>query len=158
MGIEREIGELLERKTTLKLTHDELKLLDWVLHQPSPMPSPVDLEWHMRWKELRESLWAGIHRIEIEKAKAEAIKTGSFKEKMALQPIELSPVDCSVLLALVPTTYRWGPGKDCGFSLKLKLFQFLSGEEEYHADETDDANKDPSSSTGGTPEGTVAGS
>ena len=55
-----------------------------------------------------------------------------------------------VLLALVPTTFRWGTGSDCGFALKLKLYHFLIGERE--SDNTkDETDSDPTDqSTGST--------
>ena len=136
-GLESEIEELLAQRA-LKLNRDELLLLDWVLHHPTPTLTP-DLDWHMRWKDLREVIWRGIHVITNNEKQAAAQGKQNQPESIT---VALDTSDIHVLLALTPTTFRWGPGDDCGFSLKVKLFRYLSGEEEWH--DTGDTSKDAS--------------
>ena len=55
------------------------------------------------------------------------------------------------LLALVPTTFRWGTGADCGYELKLKLYRFLSNDGDIVNDDTQNqANSDPKDESTGT--------
>lgn len=109
--------ERLYPRPALHLNSDELALLDWVLHYPLPN-TQVDLAWHMRWDALRERIW-GLLAVEFAKEKEEQ------KPSKAIYDLIVEEEDVPVLLAIVPTTFRWGAGADCGFSLKVKLYWFL---------------------------------
>ena len=99
----------------LILTQDELWLLDWVLCYPMQQAAP-QVEWHMTWATLRDDLWKAIIYLN------EVAKEGETPTE-AMVWIETS--DLRVLLALTPTTFRWGTGQDCGHSLKMKIAKAL---------------------------------
>ena len=56
-----------------------------------------------------------------------------------------------ILLAIVPTTFRWGTGPDCGYSLKTKLYLYLIGEQnEERQSSQDQTSSNSQDSTPGT--------
>ena len=69
-----------------------------------------------------------------------------------VEPLNVDDFLVRTLLAIVPTTFRWGTGADCGYELKLKLYRFLSKEGELDdnsQDQTDSNSEDkPTSSAG----------
>lgn len=97
----------------IRLNRDELLLLDWILTYPMPTSGPVELDWHMHtsWRALREQVWAKLRHG----------GQGGM--------VWIDDQDGELLLALIPTTFRWATGEDCGYSLKLKLSAALAGEE-----------------------------
>jgi hypothetical protein len=100
-GVDLEAGELL--------------LIDWVLCGASHIVQNYDLdELVMRWHDLRILVWCGLKALADARPKA----ITQFR-------YELRQADAETLLALVPTTHRWGTGPDVGYSLKLKLSVFL---------------------------------
>ena len=40
-----------------------------------------------------------------------------------VEPLNVDDFLVRTLLAIVPTTFRWGTGADCGYELKLKLYK-----------------------------------
>lgn len=109
--------ERLYPRPALHLNSEELALLDWVLHYPLPN-TQVDLAWHMRWNPLRERIWE-LLAIAFDREKENPKPAG------ATYDLIVEEEDVPVLLAILPTTFRWGAGDDCGFSLKVKLYWFL---------------------------------
>jgi hypothetical protein len=100
----------------MRLTFGELCLLDWVLHFPVGCADREHLEWlSRRWRPLREDVWKGIQALQRNK---------DLKEV----EVEIPEEEALLLMAMVPTTFRWGTGEDVGFSLKLKLSEALWGE------------------------------
>lgn len=74
-----------------------------------------------------------------------------LREDMARTGVELA-IDFSearALLALIPTTFRWGTAPDCGFSLKAKLSQYIEGV--YRDPRRDQNEAQAQSSTQGIP-------
>lgn len=136
------LDEFLSATPKIKVTRDELLLLDWILIFPAPA-GQIDMDWHMKWKDLRLTIWNKI--IHLPPATGE-------------DSLELSEEDAGTLLCLVPTTFRWGQGDDCGYSLKYKLARFLLGEVD--VEEAKDADKNTTQSetptTGETTGGTMA--
>ena len=49
--------------------------------------------------------------------------------------MDFTETETEELLALVPTTFRWGTGEDVGFSLKQRLAESLWGQAEQDAAE-----------------------
>lgn len=99
----------------IRFTRNELLLLDYVLTTGSRLIMPDSLDDLMvKWGEFRRSVWRAIVQIE-----------DAPQEIGVLFPLDFS--DASVLLASVPTTFTWGDGVDCGFSVKFKLAQFIEG-------------------------------
>ena len=102
----------------MKLPLDELLVLDWVFCAQGEKAISQLRDELMRFSHLRERVWRAILLAALESATpAEAV-------------IELHPSECEELLALVPTTFRWGTGNDVGFSLKQRLAEELWGAEE----------------------------
>lgn len=112
---------------TLLLDNDELALVDWVLCGASRLLPDIVLEDLVTpWHDVRMAVW-------------QLLAQGQKELPMAQETAK-------ILLALCPTTHRWGTGGDCGYSLKTKLARFLRGESngndgEAHKDETSDSAK-----------------
>jgi hypothetical protein len=92
------------------------------------------------WSSFRADVWKGISSI------------NRYNKNLAVT--ESLPIDeflVRTLLALVPTTFRWGTGADCGYELKLKLYRFLSNDGDIVNDDTQNqANSDPKDESTGT--------
>ena len=125
----------------IKVTSEELMLLDWILCSASGLiPSATVDDLMERWSSVRFDVWKGIDDLKNNK-----------QGPLATTSLVMDEFTARVLLALVPTTFRWGTGSDCGFALKLKLYHFLIGEREGDntKDETDSNSPDqPTGSTG----------
>ena len=112
----------------LRLTADELMLIDWVLCMYSHVLSG-DLADYMRWEPVRTGVWEVLDLL---------------WDPLTVRPKEgtvvmVMPIpDARMLLAILPTTHRWGTGFDCGFSLKRKLARYIRG-----LNTNDDQNKAP---------------
>ena len=109
----QQMEETLPSEPGIKVNRDELLVLDWVICSASHLIPNVDLDYLvMNWHEFRLSIWAAIHRSIPPPAE---------------EDFPLTDTDARVLMAVVPTTFRWGTGADCGYSLKMKLSEFLQG-------------------------------
>jgi len=102
----------LPPKPTIKVNRDELLLLDWTTGSASHLIPNADLDELAKWHEFRMSVWTAIDSLSAESPEAD---------------FPLSEADAKILMAVVPTTFRWGTGEDCGYSLKMKLSKFLQG-------------------------------
>ena len=100
----------------MRLTVEELLLIDWMLSSQASVLSEKVIEDLMAWRDERERVWRALIRADLAKA-------GEGE-------IEFTDDECDQLLALIPTTFRWGAGEDVGYSLKLKLAALLWGDEE----------------------------
>lgn len=138
----------------LQLVMHELWLVDWVLCHPAPT-GQVDLDWHMHWKDVRRSVWAALHRIDLARQETEH-KRERFDPQSCCQTLDITMDDAEVLLALVPTTFLWGPGPDWGQRLKMKLYRYISGEEDYHAPAPESPTKTEGAAKSDATTGTVA--
>jgi len=99
----------------IKLDQGELLLLDWVLCGASRLIPNADLDYLLEnWHDCRISIWRAIGQLKAPNANDVKL---AFTEPEA-----------KALLALCPTTFRWGTGPDCGYTLKQKLSKFLMGE------------------------------
>lgn len=101
----------------------ELLLVDWVLCGSSHILQANNLdELVARWHILRLNVWSGL------KALADMDRRPSRTADPKVPKVvryELTGEDAERLLALVPTTHRWGTGPDVGYALKMKLALFL---------------------------------
>ena len=93
----------------IRLTRDELLLIDHVLGSQTRLMMWEDLHDMVdnHWGDIRLGLWVAMRGI------------ADWAHDTA--PLEVTRRDCATLLAACPTTFRWGPGPDCGESLKVKL-------------------------------------
>lgn len=122
----------LPQLENIKATAEELMLLDWILCSGSGLiPGATVDDLLERWASVRFDVWKGLN--DIERTKIGPLGTVSF---------EMDEFTAKVLLALTPTTFRWGTGTDCGFSLKMKLFHFLTGEVE-NDNSQNETNRNP---------------
>lgn len=108
------LSEWLDKKS-ISLNVEEILLIDWTICGasriiPNMEVVPLVVDWHP----LRMTLWDAVSLL------------GNDSKKEIKLPVEES--EARTLLALAPTTFRWGTGPDCGFSLKQKLSRFLQGE------------------------------
>lgn len=124
---------LLGAPEEIRLNRDELMLLDWVLCTASSLMVPITDDLVDPWHEFRLRIW-------------ETMPEGLFS---------IEARDAKVLLTAVPTTFSWGTGEDCGFSLKTKLSQWLlgtysdPGEENDHENASEAQSSAPSSPPAG---------
>ena len=114
----------------IRLDQGELLLLDWVLCGASRLIPDADLDYLLeKWHEFRLDVWRGIGQL----------KAPDVNEV----ELALTDPEAKVLLAVVPTTFRWGTGPDCGYTLKTKLAKFLLGDSENdYENETQNASAD----------------
>jgi len=133
----------------ITVTEEELLLLDWVMCSGSGLIPNAPLEDLVtNWSSFRYDVWRGISSLTRQK-KGQPTQISSLTESL--------PIDeflARTLLAIVPTTFRWGTGSDAGYDLKLKLYKFLAKEIEIDAniteDETDSSTKDESTDSAGS--------
>jgi len=133
---------------SIPLTEEEFLLLDWVMCSGSGLIPSATLEDLMTsWSSFRYDVWAGISVLNKQK------KGVSPQLTTTTELLTIDEFIARTLLAIIPTTFRWGTGADCGYDLKLKLYRFLSKEVELDArsteNQTDSNPKDePTSSAG----------
>ena len=105
---------------------EELLLLDWLYCGQGEKATDQLLDHMMRWTDLRERVWRAVLLAKLTNGEQKPLA-----EKMDLKvPIEISRSECLELLAVVPTTFRWGTGADVGFNLKMRLADEVWGAEE----------------------------
>ncbi len=113
----------------VSLNIGELLLVDWVLVPGSGLVSILhDLSEAMVWNAMRAEVWKQASLIHAE---LEATKEDPARKRIAqytVKPLVMSEEDAQILLAHVPTTFRWDGATDVGFILKLKLAAYLRGE------------------------------
>ena len=143
------------RSETLLLSIDELLLLDWVMCSASRLIPDATLgDLVVAWGGLRLELWHCLSKVDLEQHDGEA-------RAKAQHTIDLSESDAKTLLALIPTTFRWGTGLDCGYSLKMKLYRFLTNDYPVGKGEDDvstssaSENKAPDQTPGSTTDSAV---
>ncbi len=127
---------------SIQVNDEELLLLDWVLGSASGLLPGATLEDLMSsWSPLRLDLWKGIRELKRSGA------NGIFNTT----PLLMDESTARILLAIVPTTFRWGTGPDCGYSLKTKLYLYLIGEQnEERQSSQDQTSSNSQDSTPGT--------
>ena len=129
----------------IKVNEEELLLLDWVVGSASGLIPGATLDELMsNWSLLRFDVWQ--HIDELKRLQS----SGSSTPGKEL-PLSMDDWTARTLLAIVPTTFRWGTGQDCGYSIKMKLCKFLMGERD-----DDDKTKADSDTTDQTPDGSVS--
>ena len=112
----------------LHLDLQELQLIDWSICAASRMLPDCALEQLMAWHNFRMDVWTGI--LFSEKAN----KPAAFA---------ISEQEAKILLAVVPTTFRWSTEVHCGYSLEAKLAKFLRGEHDDSDNQDASAAADP---------------
>jgi len=133
---------------SITLTEEELLLLDWAMCSGSALIPSASLEDLVtNWSSFRYDVWKCISAINWQKKGVPTQLTG------ATESLALDEFTARTLLAIIPTTFRWGTGADSGYELKLKLYRFLSKEAELNADSTEDQTDsnpkdEPTSSAG----------
>ena len=100
----------------VRLTRNELLLMDWSLCTGSGMMAPLVLDL-LDWHRLRMEIW---------KAMPEPDAPLPAKPSLGVM-FAMEETTAKLLLCAIPTSYEWGDGADCGFSLKVKLNDFLWG-------------------------------
>ena len=124
---------------SLPVTEEELLLLDWVMCSGSVLIPNASLEDLVtNWSSFRSDVWKCLSVINRQK------KGVPLQLTAVLEPLAIDEFIARTLLAIVPTTFRWGTGADCGYDLKLKLYRFLSKEVELDA-------SSPENQTGSSP-------
>jgi len=137
---------------SIPLTEEELLLLDWILCSGSGLIPSATLEDLMaNWSFVRYDIWKHISALHRQK------KNGSTEINRVLTELfEIDEFTARTLLALTPTTFRWGTGADCGYALKLKLYRFLSKEVEVDASSTENqTDSNPKDESEGSTESTA---
>jgi len=130
----------------IKVNEEELLLLDWVVGSASGLIPGASLEDLMsNWSSLRLDVWQHIYELK----KLPTFSSGP--PPGALCSLSMDDFTARILLAVVPTTFRWGTGLDCGYSIKMKLCRFLIGEK----DDDDKAQAD-SDTTNQATDGSVS--
>ena len=136
---------------SISVTEEELLLLDWVMCSGSGLiPSATLEELVTNWSAFRYDVWKGISALTKQRKGVPTEINRTITESLTIDEFTVR-----TLLAIIPTTFRWGTGADCGYELKLKLYKFLSKEVEFDAssteNEADSSSKDESEgSTGST--------
>ena len=97
----------------IRLTRNELLLLDWVLCLQSGLMVAVAEDIVGDWHDFRMRVWRGV------------LDPGHDTEAEGVL-FEVDETDAIVLLVVLPTSFNWG-AEDCGFSLKVKLATSLDG-------------------------------
>ena len=121
----------------IKVNEEELLLLDWVIGSASGLIPGATLDELMaNWSSLRLDVWQHIYELKKLPTSSSGPPPG------ALCSLNMDDFMARILLAVVPTTFRWGTGPDCGYSIKMKLCRFLLGEKD--DDDKDQANSDTS--------------
>lgn len=101
--------------THINLDRDELLCLDWHLSGHYLVGRGEDIGYIIdRWHDFRVLIWTGIKTL------------GSLPGDY---PLLLEEGAAKYLFNWLPPTFMWGTGRDCGFTLKMKLRGFLTGEE-----------------------------
>ena len=113
---------------SITLTEEELLLLDWAMCSGSALIPSASLEDLVtNWSSFRYDVWKGISAFNRRKKVKPVDPTEPI---ITVEQLEIDEFLVRTLLALVPTTFRWGTGIDCGYELKLKLYRFLANEVE----------------------------
>ena len=125
----------------IEVTEDELLLLDWIMFSGSQLIPNAPLEDLVtNWSSFRYDVWKGISAFKRRKKVKPVDPTEPI---ITVEQLEIDEFLVRTLLALVPTTFRWGTGIDCGYELKLKLYRFLANEVENAESESNTENKPP---------------
>ena len=136
---------------SISVTEEELLLLDWIMCSGSGLiPNATLEELVTNWSAFRYDVWKGISALTKQRKGVPTEINRTITESLTIDEFTVR-----TLLAIIPTTFRWGTGADCGYELKLKLYKFLSKEVELDAsnaeNEADSSSKDESEgSTGST--------
>ena len=126
---------------SISVTEEELLLLDWIMCSGSGLiPSATLEELVTNWSAFRYDVWKGISALTKQRKGVPTEINRAITESLTIDEFTVR-----TLLAITPTTFRWGTGADCGYELKLKLYKFLSKEVEFDASSTE--NEADSSST-----------
>ena len=105
----------------LQLDRDEFLLVDWLICGAARLLPDCSIEELRLWDEVRCSVWRALRF-------ADTCSTADPPKVIpATQALPMKGADAAILFALAPTTFRWGTGPDCGYSLKSKLSAYLEG-------------------------------
>ena len=128
----------LPEAKSIRLDRDELLLIDFHLsgHYLCNVGRGLEIgEIIGTWHDFRIAVWDGIKHLET-------IKPSVHEEHR----LSIDEGTAKYLFNWLPPTFMWGTGRDCGFSLKVKLHNFLIGAEEVpldNQDATESGPKDP---------------
>lgn len=105
------LSEIIEGPT-LELTQGELLLIDWCLCNASHMLPIENVDNLLAWTDVRLATWQCVDAIKC-------MKVNTAKLSLTLPEAKL-------LLAIAPTTFRWGTGPDEGYTFKQKLAEYIA--------------------------------
>ena len=127
-------GWKLPSLDNIPLTEEEFLLLDWVMCSGSGLiPSATLEELVTNWSAFRYDVWKGISALTKQRKGVPTEINRTITESLTIDEFTVR-----TLLAIIPTTFRWGTGADCGYELKLKLYRFLANEGEIADDNPQD--------------------
>jgi hypothetical protein len=105
---------LLGPGPVMSLSAHELLLIDWIICPASGLIPGAEPEQLVKgWEGIRNAVWQ--------------VLSGADLSKDARYPLPMNELDAQFLFGVAPSTFRWGTGPDCGFSLKRRLYLFLKG-------------------------------
>lgn len=111
------------QRRPLQFSVNELLLMDWAICAYSRMIPDASLtDLVISWGSLRQQVWSHLSKVNVNVMSNESKGQPDYT-------FEMSEGDAKALFAVLPTTHRWGnAGEDCGFSLKSKLYQFITND------------------------------
>lgn len=131
--------------THIRLDREELLVLDWHLsgHYLCNCARGLDIgEIIGTWHEFRAAVWDGIRALSDPKNPGillpPAVGKGTPQYDLAMDEST-----AKYFFNWLPTTFMWGTGRDCGYTLKVKMHCFLRGEEEIESDNPNTTESDP---------------
>ena len=126
MGSEWALPVNTQSANGLRFNRDELLLLDWMLTPCSNIYPQATVDTAMTWHGFRLSVMDCIAIYDQQARSGDGVPI----DPHPIPTVEVGQSEAQVLMALCPIEFRWGPGANCGLSLKLKIRAYLRGEKE----------------------------
>lgn len=142
------LDEMESNTQGFSVTRDELLLIDWhtcgdyLSNHGHSIDDSIE-----RWHEVRSHIWQGLHLIELS------------REDSAGFLFQIDEGTAKWLFNALPPVFAFGTAKECGYTLKMKLYKYLFGisdpivEEESDNPDPDKTDSDTEDATEPTPGG-----
>ena len=130
--------DVLLPRTTIRLDREELLVIDVHLcaHYLANVSRGADIgEIIATWGEFRKQIWQAIDKLDVPET----------DKDLPVLPVSMDESTAKYLFNWLPPSFMFGTGRDCGYSLKIKLNRWLHGEPEIR--EVKDANQDGAESS-----------